>query len=253
VARLSSLPATVRHVGLHPQRGGGHPAPDAALTPENRLLCRAPTAARGAWQEPRSRNGRLQRPGGDAASHLRRDGSPAGPSRNPCAEGPVRCHAALTVRGSRSCVRSSLMGGGVWAELWPLPCESASSVVVAWVRSSVTLLTCWDDRPSVTVVVRCRPLSRGPEVAQLHRCLARRRVRPVRSRTPGALRSSATRDRIGRLGRANASDYQPTHAKSCGSGVLLDTGSTPAEAPRPFRISISGCALKICVLERCAF
>jgi hypothetical protein len=43
---------------------------------------------------------------------------------------------------------------------------------VACVVDPVSLLTCRDDRPRVTVVVRCLPLARGPDVAQLPQPLA---------------------------------------------------------------------------------
>jgi hypothetical protein len=92
LARQSSLPATVRPADLPPAQGGGHPAPDAALTRENRPYTRGTTAARGAWQEARKRNGPLQRPGGDCGMPLRgRDRSPAGPSRNSRAAGGSAC------------------------------------------------------------------------------------------------------------------------------------------------------------------
>jgi hypothetical protein len=61
----SSLPATVRRAGLPTTKGGGQPAPDAALTPE-KLPC-----TRGTHRRPGSLAGGsktewpVTRPGGD--------------------------------------------------------------------------------------------------------------------------------------------------------------------------------------------
>jgi hypothetical protein len=70
------------------------------------------------------------------------------------------------------------------------------------------LLTSSNARPRVTVVVCCSPLAGGPDVAQLSTAPPRRRSGLVRSGRRSALRSSATRDRIGRRARAAPRIYR---------------------------------------------
>jgi hypothetical protein len=55
-----SSPACYRSTCCPSQQGGGHPAPDTALIPEKPPHKRGTTAARGAWQEARRRNGPVE-------------------------------------------------------------------------------------------------------------------------------------------------------------------------------------------------